>query len=133
MNGLAKAVRTHKQRRALTKLSLSPDLVNYIKTGTLQQRIEELEKEYDGMVAAYEAWEAANPHALTPWKEAREEWKRAGRPRPPWYELLWLFDSPEIPIRKKDIEQHLIISDKRRVNKKKAVAKKRAAEAALKK
>lgn len=57
----------------------------------------EVEKAYallDAQNALLDAFEAANPEVAVrlPWFEARQAWKAAGRPRPPWYEALYMGD-----------------------------------------
>lgn len=91
-------------RNVLARLGLPANLIKLIREGTLLQAIEHAYKRIDETNALLDAWEAQNPAAakLVPWAEAREAWKRAGRPSPPWYEALQCLDGPA-PITEREV------------------------------
>jgi hypothetical protein len=76
--------------RVLGSLGLPADLVVLVRRGTLQREVRRAYKLLDELNEQYDSFEASNPElaARLPWAKAREEWKRAGRPRPPWWEAL---------------------------------------------
>jgi hypothetical protein len=119
--------RRKKDCNVLRSLHLPEDLIECIRDGTLGDEIEKAYAKYDALCAALDVWETEHPNLVLPWREAREEWKRAGRPRPAWYEVLWLWKNPCVPVKKKEIEQHLITNEARRERLNKARAKKKAA------
>ncbi len=96
--------------QALKDLRLPVYLVDMIKMNTLEKEIEAAQAHVAQLNSQMDAWEDANPHAvhLLPWYEARKAWKKAGRPSPEWYELLWMLQKPEVPIRKMEVSQCLI-------------------------
>ncbi len=77
-------------RCVLSALNLPPDLLKMIKTGQLHDAVEHARRQMAEMNDALDAWEAANPEAaaIAPWADSRNAWKQAGRPSPPWYDLL---------------------------------------------
>lgn len=95
---------------ALNDLGLPARLVDMIEFGTLFDKIDAAYRTYDKSVALLDAWEAANPAAapLAPWFKAREAWKGAGRPKPEWYEVLWMQQNLRVPIKKTEIAQKLL-------------------------
>lgn len=76
----------------MRRLGLPLNLIGLIRSGELVKAVEAAFAELDALNASIDAWEAANPEAARRalWYEGREAWKRAGRPQPPWYELLHL-------------------------------------------
>lgn len=75
--------------KALDRLGLS-GIYSLIKRGELHQAIEQAYAELDALNERLDAFEAEHPEvaACLPWRDAREAWKAAGRPRPPWWEAL---------------------------------------------
>jgi len=94
----------------LNHLGLPYRLVDMIKSDTLLSEVEAAREHIRKLNEQLDAWEAANPHAvhLLPWFEARQAWKDAGRPSPEWYEVLYMVEKPEVPIKKRDIENQLL-------------------------
>lgn len=78
-------------RSALHRLGLPSNLVALVRDERLLAEVELAYAEYEKLQRSMDAWEAANPEAArkAPWYEGREAWKRAGRPKPAWYELLY--------------------------------------------
>lgn len=74
----------------LRHMDLPPQLIKWIKTGTLLKEIRAARRALKQLNAALDAWEASNPEAaaLLPWTEARRAWKAAGSPEPEWWVLL---------------------------------------------
>jgi hypothetical protein len=74
---------------ALDRLGLN-GIYTLIQRGELHQAIEQAYAELDALNERLDAFEVEHPEvaALLPWRDAREAWKAAGRPRPPWYEAL---------------------------------------------
>ena len=60
----------------------------------LHEKIEEAYRVWDEGVKRLDDFEAQNPSlaAQLPWFEARQRWKREGRKRPEWYEVLHVLD-----------------------------------------
>lgn len=81
-------------------------LVDFIEAGTLEDEVANAYASLNAQNALLDAFEAKLPHVAErlPWFEARQGWKRAGRPRPPWYEVLYLCDVPR-PFKK---DEHLL-------------------------
>jgi hypothetical protein len=75
----------------LHRLYLPRNLLTLIREGTLLDEIERAYAEYDELNRRTDAWERQHPEraAAVDWAPTRQAWKDAGRPRPPWYELLW--------------------------------------------
>ena len=75
-------------------LGLHPKLVQFIRDGTLEDEVAKAYAEWTSMNERMDAWEAARPVIARrlPWFEARQAWKDAGRPLPPWYEVLHLLE-----------------------------------------
>ena len=86
------SVSPHKD--ALERVELPSRLVELIAAGTLLQELEKAYALLDELNAELDALEARNPEGAKalPWFQAREAWKAAGRPRPPWYQALTVFD-----------------------------------------
>ena len=108
-DGTLAAARANQASVMLRRLGLPDRLCQHVRNGTLLAAIKSAEEAYDRLVQALDEWELTNPAAaaLVPWREQREAWKAAGRPRPPWYELLAAYESDTKPIRRKDIESKL--------------------------
>lgn len=79
---------------ALETVGLPRRLVELIAAGTLLQELEKAYALLDELNELMDALEARNPEGAKalPWYEAREAWKVAGRPRPPWYQALTVYD-----------------------------------------
>lgn len=75
--------------KALDRLGLN-GIYSLIKRGELHQAIEQAYAELDSLNERLDAFEAEHPEVAKrlPWRDAREAWKTAGRPRPPWWEAL---------------------------------------------
>jgi len=98
---------------ALHRLGLPRNLIQLIRDGQLETKLEEAYRELDRLNALLDAWEAANPSlaAQTPWYEGREAWKASGRPRPPWYEALyWHEEKIRVPLGPHAITHNLLCS-----------------------
>jgi hypothetical protein len=101
-------------RNALDRLGLPPYLIEFIRDDCLEEAIAEAYAQYDALLERADAWEAANPDLAgrLPWYEAREAWKRAGRPRAQWWEVLRWFGTKHerdpVPITKKEVSQYLL-------------------------
>lgn len=84
--------RRKKYETVLRSMGLPPNLLDLIRTGTLEASV----------ARAYERWELVNRlmdeleesdpvlARSIPWSEQRQKWKDAGRPRPEWWEVLSL-------------------------------------------
>ena len=93
--------------RILRALKLPKDFLKWVRDGELEDRVTEAYAQYDLLCSMLDAWEADHPEMANevPWREGREAWKRAGRPRPEWYELLrWHGDSGNFtPLKSRDL------------------------------
>jgi hypothetical protein len=107
---MARTAARSNPQMVLNRLHLPYRLVEMIQSDTLVAEVEAARAHVRKLNEQLDAWEAANPHAvhLLPWFEARQAWKDAGRPSPDWWEMLWILGKPEVPLRKKDIDQHLL-------------------------
>ena len=76
--------------RTLYGLGRPFNLTTLIRDGRLVEEVEKAYATHDVLNALLDALEASDPERARrlPWYEAREAWKRAGRPLPPWYEVL---------------------------------------------
>lgn len=85
--------------KVLRSLGLPTSLIRLIRSDQLVKAIDEAYATYDRANARLDAWEASYPQlaAKAPWSKDREAWKRAGRPRPEWWEVLALLDQPITP------------------------------------
>ncbi len=88
----------------LKDLNLPKNLLKLIAAGQLHDAIDRAERQVAVMNDALDAWEAANPEAaaVAPWADSRKAWQEAGRPSPPWYELLWACQTKDVQA--KDME-----------------------------
>lgn len=94
-------------------MGLPRNLIQLIRDGQLEAKLEEAYRELDRLNDLLDAWEAANPSlaAQTPWYEGREAWKSSGRPRPPWYEALyWHEETVRVPVTRRTIATDLLCS-----------------------
>ena len=93
----------------LRDLNLPQNLLRLIASGQLHDAIDRAERQMAVMNDALDAWEAANPEAaaIAPWADSRKAWKEAGRPSPPWYELLWACQERAVDSR----EMHQLIPE----------------------
>jgi len=102
-----------KLQAALHRMGLPRRLLQLIREGVLNQKIEEAYKHLDALNERMDAWEAANPSlaAQTPWHEGREAWKAQGRPRPPWYEALrWHEETARVALSPHEVTHDLLCS-----------------------
>jgi len=83
------ALRGTTASQALDRLGLS-GIYSLIKRGELHQAIEQAYAELATLNERLDAFEAEHPEVAErlPWRDAREAWKTAGRPQPPWWEAL---------------------------------------------
>lgn len=101
-------------------------LVDLIRTGRLHEAIDKAYAQLDDLNERLDAWEARNPEAarVVPWYEAREAWKAAGRPRPPWYEALrWYGGQRFTPLLAHEVDKDLLNSNMRTPAGKRAMKK----------
>lgn len=92
----------------MRSLGLPKLLVRYLARGELHDRIAEAYAAWEKTAEVMDAFEAQYPEVAKalPWFEAREAWKKAGRPRPEWYEVLKVLECTQ-PIRTGHITQNL--------------------------
>lgn len=102
------------------------NLVDLIRQGRLLETIDKAYAQLDELNARLDAWEARNPEAarIVPWREAREAWKAAGRPLPPWYEVLrWCGEQTLTPLLAHEVDKDLLNSNMRTAAGKRAMKK----------
>jgi hypothetical protein len=76
----------------LRRLGLPPDLIKIIREGRLEAEVEKAYKRWEHVNEVMDAFEEQDPVLARScqWYEARQEWKRNGRQRPEWWEVLAL-------------------------------------------
>jgi hypothetical protein len=93
------------------RLGLPSSLSKLIRTGQLANEVVKAYAVHDELNAQLDAWEAQNPDAakLVPWFARREAWKRAGRPKANWLEVLtWSQQTRYVPIQTSEVEKDLL-------------------------